>query len=130
MLIQLAVQDNLIIHQMDVKSAYLNSDIDCELYIQQPEGFVKTDINGNDLVCKLQKSLYGLKQSARNWHNVLNTFLLGLSFQQSFADPCLYTKCDGISNVILIVWVDDLLIAASNSEILQFVKNVYLTDLK
>ena len=51
MLLQLAVQNNFLIHQMDVKTAYLNADIDCEIYLEQPEGFVKTDRNGSNLVC-------------------------------------------------------------------------------
>lgn len=69
MLLQLAVQNDYLVHQMDVSTAYLNADIDCEVYLEQPEGFVKTDEYGNKLVCKLKKSLYGLKQSGRNWYN-------------------------------------------------------------
>jgi len=64
MLMQLAVQQNLIVHQMDVKTAYLNAPIDCELYIEQPPGFVKTDETGKPLVLKLKRSLYGLKKVA------------------------------------------------------------------
>ena len=55
MLMQLAVQDNLVVHQMDVKTAYLNAPIDCEIYIEQPERFEQQDKNGVKLVCKLQK---------------------------------------------------------------------------
>lgn len=72
MLLQLASQENLHIHQMDVKTAYLNADIDCDIYLEQPEGFVKTNEGGDKLVCKLKKSLYGLKQSGRNWYNLLH----------------------------------------------------------
>ena len=53
-LMQKAVQNNMLIHQMDVKTAYLNAPIDREIYIQQPEGFEKCDKNGNELVCKLK----------------------------------------------------------------------------
>ncbi len=60
-LLQLAVQEDMIVHQMDVKTAYLNAPIDCEIFMEQPEGFVKTGENGEKLVCKLKKSLYGLK---------------------------------------------------------------------
>ena len=64
-LMQLAAQHDLHLHQMDVKTAYLHAPIDCELYVQQPEGFeVKSDTD-EKLVCKLNKSLYGLKQSGR-----------------------------------------------------------------
>ena len=61
---------------MDVKSAYLNAKIDCELYIEQPMGFEKISKSGEKLVCKLNKSLYGLKQSGRNWNNLLNSILM------------------------------------------------------
>ena len=63
MLMQLAVQDNLVVHQMDVKTASLNAPIDCEIYIEQPEGFEQQDKNGLKLVCKLQKSLYESKMA-------------------------------------------------------------------
>lgn len=65
-LMQLAVQYNLIVHQMDVKTAFLNAPIDCELYVEQPNGFVVKGDNGKSPVLKLKKSLYGLKQSGRN----------------------------------------------------------------
>ena len=61
-LMQVAIQDDLILHQMDVKTAYLHAPIDCELYMEQPEGFEDKSKTGEHLVCKLNKSLYGLKQ--------------------------------------------------------------------
>ena len=54
------------LYQMDVNAAYLNAPVDCETYIKQPEGYVKEREDGNELICKLKKSLYGLKQSGRN----------------------------------------------------------------
>ena len=60
---QLAVQNNMLAHQMDVKIAYLNAPRDWETFMQQPAGFEQVDSNGETLVCKLKKSLYGLKQS-------------------------------------------------------------------
>ena len=74
MLMQLAVQNNVIAHQMSVKTAYLNAPIDCDIYMEQPKGFEKVGKNGGKLVYKLKKSLYGLKQSGRNWNNVLHSF--------------------------------------------------------
>ena len=68
-LLQHAVQDNWMIHQMDVVTAYLNAPIDCEIYIDQPEGFRESRNSGELLVYRLKKSLYGLKQSGRNWNN-------------------------------------------------------------
>ena len=70
-LLQHAMQNDLIVHQMDVKTAYLNAPIDREIYIEQPEGYRKSGNSGETLVCKLKRSLYGLKQSGRNWNNLL-----------------------------------------------------------
>ena len=103
---QIAVQNDMEIHQMDVKAAYLNAPIDCDVYVRQPEGFVKGI--QNDLVFKLKKSLYGLKQSGRNWNNTLDTFLKSEGFHRSVNDTCFYTK----NNIFLVHWVDDILIAA------------------
>ena len=89
MLMQIAVQKDLIVHQMDVKTAYLNADIDCDIFLQQPEGFVKTNSKGEILVGKLKKSLYGLKQSGRNWYKMLHEYLVNNNFVQSLSDPCL-----------------------------------------
>ena len=74
-LLQHAMQNDLIVHQMDVKTAYLNAPIDREIYIEQPEGFRKSGNSGETLVCKLKRSLYGLKQSGRNWNNLLHDYL-------------------------------------------------------
>ena len=120
------------VHQMDVKTAYLNADIDCEIYVQQPEGFIKTNKEGEKLVCKLNKSLYGLKQSGRNWNNVLDKFLIDQNFIQSRADPCLYTKFEGRPNcvTVILIWVDDLIIAASNDDVLCAIKETLKNKFK
>ena len=130
MLVQLVSQNNWLIHQMDVKTAYLNADIDCEIYVDQPEGFSKTNDKGEKLVWKLKKSLYGLKQSGRNWNNMLHKFLLQENFVQSFADPCLYTKFVNDSRIVIIIWVDDILIATDNEEKLCDVKRALCDKFK
>ena len=73
MLMQLVVDQDLCVHQMDVKSAYLNAPIDCELYVEQPEGYGIEKKGDCKLVWKLQKSLYRLKQSGRNWNSMLHS---------------------------------------------------------
>ena len=123
MLMQLSVQYDLLVHQMDVKTAYLNADIDCEIYVVQPEGFEKYSDDGQKLVCKLNKSLYGLKQSGRNWNILLHNYLFSINFKQSLVDPCVYVRNEGHLRVIIIIWVDDILIAASNEDLLSDVKN-------
>ena len=111
---QLAVQYNLTAHQMDVKSAYLHAPIDCELFVEQPQGFSTTDKDGKHLVYKLKKSLYGLKQSGRNWNSLLHTYLVSEGFKQSQADYCVYTKITDDSLTVIVIWVDDLIIASSS----------------
>ena len=65
---------------MDIETAYLNADSDKEIFMQQPEGFEKYNEQGNRLVCKLSKSLYGSKQCGRNWYLTLKGFLGVLGF--------------------------------------------------
>ena len=79
-LMQIAAQHDLILHQMDVKTAYLNAPIDCEIYMEQDEGFEIQSENGR-LVYKLNKSLYGLKQSGRNWNSLLHSYLQANKFK-------------------------------------------------
>lgn len=81
--------------------------------IRQPEGYEKKSKSGHRLVCKLQKSLYGLTQSGRNWNTLLHTYLTENGFKQNPADNCLYTREKLNGKVILIVLDDDLIIAAN-----------------
>ena len=116
---QVAVQNNLIVHQMDVKTAYLHAPIDSEIYLQQPEGFeVKSD-SGEKLVYKLKKSIYGLKQSGRNWNKLLHDHLSNNDFVQNSADYCVYKKTTPNGVIIVVIWVDDMIIAASNMTLLD-----------
>ena len=123
MLIQIAVQYDLIVHQMDVKTAYLNAPIDCEIYVEQPEGFEEKCLPHEKLVCKLNKSLYGLKQSGRNWNSLLHTFFIESGFTQSPVDACIYHKHINNMIVILLIWVDDIIVAASDDNLLCEVKD-------
>ncbi len=121
---QKAAQENLVLHQMDVETAYLHAPIDHKIYIEQPEGYEQKSEKGEKLVGKLEKSLYGLKNSGRNWNAVLHECLTKNGFTQNPADNCVYTKekCD--EKVILIVWVDDLIIAANSESVLESVKGM------
>lgn len=121
-LMQKAAQDNLILHQMDVKTAYLHAPLDYEIFIEQPEGFeVETRKN---LVYKLNKSLYGLKQSGRNWNRMFDEHLCENGFKQNAADHCVYVREGANEKVIIIIWVDDVIIAASDENALKVVKEM------
>ncbi|KAL6483448.1 hypothetical protein MHYP_G00083200 [Metynnis hypsauchen] len=125
---QKATQENLILHQMDVKTAYLHAPIDRDIYMDQPEGYEKV---GENLVCKLEKSNYGLKQSGRNWNEMLHKCLINDNFTQNPADHCVYTKeSEQAGKVIIVIWVDDLIIAANNTSSLEQVKAMFSTRFK
>jgi hypothetical protein len=130
MFIQAAVDRDMSIQQMDVKSAYLNAPIDCELYVKQPKGYQVFDKNGHELVWKLKKSLYGLKQSGRNWNNMLHQTIVQQGYIQSEADPCLYTLVEGNSRVHILVWVDDILVCSNDDEMLKSTKQMLSNSFK
>ena len=85
--------------------------------MRQPEGYAEK--NKENLVCKLQKSIYGLKQASRCWFNTMHRFLKELEYRQCSSDACLYTKQVGANFVIIVLFVDDLLIASNNEQMLQ-----------
>ena len=115
-LLAVAAAKGLNVRQLDVRSAYLNGELEEELYMEQPPGFIKQ--GQEDKVLRLKKSLYGLKQSARAWNKRVTDVLFEMNFQQSKADPCLFTRKerDGSISYIL-VYVDDLLVAGSSVKV-------------
>ena len=123
-LMQMTAQHDLFLHQMHVKTAYLNAPIDYDIYMEQAEGFEVSSGSGGRLVYKLNKSLYGLKQSGRNWNHVLNCFLLENDFVQSPVDNCVYIKHVGSGFLAMLVWVDDIIIAASNMLLMSEAKGM------
>lgn len=74
-LMQKAAQEDLILHQMDVKTSYLHAPIDFEMYMEQPEGYDLKYQTSEKMVCKLKKLVYGLKQSGQNWNKMLHDYL-------------------------------------------------------
>jgi hypothetical protein len=94
------------LHQMDVKTTFLNGKIEQEVFVEQPDGFVLH--NKGTHVCKLRKALYSLKQAPRVWYDNIDGFLKSPGFQKSDANANLYFKVRGNQPVILILYVDDL----------------------
>ncbi|GJZ55719.1 retrovirus-related pol polyprotein from transposon TNT 1-94 [Tanacetum coccineum] len=105
---------NLPIHQIDVKTAFLNGDLDEEVYMKQPEGFVFPGIENK--VCKLKKSLYGLKQAPKQWHDKFDKSILSNGFTHNSSDRCIYSKFTKDYGVILCFYVDYILIVGTNIE--------------
>nr|GEX42683.1 zinc finger, CCHC-type [Tanacetum cinerariifolium] len=109
LLLALAAIHNLVIHQLDVKTTFLNGDLEEEVYMKQHEGFV---MPGNEhKLCKLVKSLYGLKQALKQWHQKFDEAVLFNGFLLNQSDKCVYSKFDGSGKgVIICLYVDDMLI--------------------
>ncbi|GKD54462.1 zinc finger, CCHC-type containing protein [Tanacetum coccineum] len=94
---------------MDVKIAFLNSELDEEVYMNQPQGFIMPE--NKNKVCKLIKSLYGVKQAPKKWHQKFNKVVLSNDYLLNQADKCVYSKFDEYDKwVIICLYVDDMLI--------------------
>jgi len=106
----LSAQQGLFLRQIDVVGAFLNGDIDGDIYMKQPDGFT---VSGKErLVCKLSKALYGLKQAGMIWNQQLDNFLVDkLHFRRTIADPCVYFQKQDNFMAIILVHVDDIIIA-------------------
>jgi hypothetical protein len=120
--IAIAVWMKMEVEQMDVNTAFLNGDLEEEIYMKQPPGF---EVKGKEsFVCKLQKSLYGLKQSPRQWNRVMDKFLNQNGFKNCAADTCIYIKKDGKDVTMISLYVDDLLIGSTSSKMMQDTKQL------
>ena len=104
---------------MDITTAFLNGDLEETIYMKQPEGFIAE--GQEHLVCRLKKSLYGLKQSPRCWNRALDTQLKTMGSKQSASDPCIYTSTTD-DPFILAVYVDDILLAAKSKQKIDQIK--------
>lgn len=123
-----AVNDEMHIHQMDVISAYVQGELSDEIYMEQPEMFVQR--NYEDKVCKLQKPLYGLKQSGREWYRTFNNFITNSGGKRTPADPCVYVFNKGEDRVIVILYIDDLILASRNIKKIEEIKTKLKSEFK
>lgn len=127
-LMAIAAMQDLELVQLDVATAFLNGDIDEEIYITQPEGYI---IPGRETeVCKLNKSLYGIRQASRIWNLKLNSVLIAAGLRQSNADPCVYFRTDNEETVIVAIWVDDGIIAGNRMATIDKIVNTLKTSFK
>jgi len=109
------------LHQMDVKTAFLNGDLNETIFMAQPEGFA---IKGKEhMGCKLKKSIYGLKQASRQWNLKFDEVIKKFGFKENDVDSCIYVKVKGGKLVILVLYVDDILLACNDKNILHETKN-------
>eukprot|EP00253_Pinus_taeda_P032259 PITA_32259 len=120
--ISLVAQMGWEIHQMDVKTTFLNRVIEEELYIEQPEGFETHEKKSH--ICRLKKALYGLKHAPRAWYGRIDGYLQNVGFVKSDADPNLYYLAVENEPLILVLYVDDLFLTGSSRLIEHCKKNL------
>lgn len=138
LLMALAVEHDLVVHQLDVTTAFLNGDLEENIFMEIPELFPElleeiflkgkstnpsddekealrmlNEIKKGKKVCLLKKAMYGLKQAGRQWHKKLHRVLQSLGFKSTSADPCVYRSTRGKDCMIVVTYVDDMLLASS-----------------
>ncbi|GJZ05147.1 retrovirus-related pol polyprotein from transposon TNT 1-94 [Tanacetum coccineum] len=107
-----AASQNMMIFQMDVKTAFLNGELNEVVYVSQPKGFVDPDQPTH--VYRLKKALYGLKQAPRAWYDKLSRFLMSTGFSKGVVDPTLFTRKTGKHILLVQIYVDDIIFASTN----------------
>ena len=120
-ILALAASNDYEVHQMDVKTAFLNGDLDEDIYMHQPDGY-RVSGGQEQHVWKLRKSLYGLKQAGRAWNKTMDAALIELGLRPTHSDSCVYVMRNSNTVMYLLVYVDDLLLVASDSDQLASVK--------
>nr|GEZ14164.1 retrovirus-related Pol polyprotein from transposon TNT 1-94 [Tanacetum cinerariifolium] len=119
---------NMVVYQMDVKTAFLNGNFREEVYVNQPDGF--GDSNNPNHVYKLKKALYGLKQAPRAWYDMLSSFLLSQDFSKGSVDPTLFIRRNGNDLLLVQIYVDDIIFAASTLELCDLFANLVCSKFK
>ena len=126
LVLSLSALHNWEFHQIDVNSIFLQGNLQKEIFMEQPPGYVQ---NNCSLVCHLKKSLYGLKQAPRSWYAKIDSFLLDTGFSRCHFDPNVYTKKEGNHLIILVLYVDDLILTSSDPKLLTHVKSSLLSKI-
>ncbi|GJY39783.1 retrovirus-related pol polyprotein from transposon TNT 1-94 [Tanacetum coccineum] len=112
---------------MDVKTAFLNGNLREEVYVSQPDGFVDPDKPNH--VYKLKKALYGLKQAPRAWYDMLSSFLISNDFSKGSVDPTLFIRREGNDLILVQIYVDDIIFAASTPELCDLFAKIMCSNL-
>jgi hypothetical protein len=114
LILSIVAKQNLELFQMDVKTAFLNGELDEEIYIAQPVGF---EVQGHERkVCRLKRSIYGLNQSSRQWYLRFHDSITSFGFEMIEEDHCMYLKRSKRSILILSLYVDNILLARNGMD--------------
>ena len=132
LLLALSAIHGFSLHQLDISNAFLNGDLDQEIYMKLPPGYAerKGDSLPPNAVCKLQKSLYGLKQASRQWFLKFSTTLSRLGFTQTYSDHTCFLKTTASLFLCVIVYVDDIIIASNTDSEVDLLKEQLKSSLK
>nr|GEY32966.1 hypothetical protein [Tanacetum cinerariifolium] len=123
-----AAYKNMVVYQMDVKTAFLNCNLREEVYVSQPDGFMDQD-NPNH-VYKLKKALYGLKQASCAWYDMLSSFLISQDYSKGSVDPTLFIRRNDNDLLLVQIYVDDIIFAASTPELCDLFANLMCSKFK
>jgi hypothetical protein len=111
---------DLELHQMDIKTAFMNGDLLENVYMAQPKGFA---VKGKEHIgCHMRKSIYGLKQASRQWYLKFDETIRSFGFKENEEDNCIYVKFRNGKFIFLILYVDDILLASSDVSLLLEIK--------
>ena len=126
-MLSLVVHFGFELDQMDVKTAFLHGELEEIIYMEQPKGFEVQ--KGKDMVCLLKRSLYGLKQSTRQWNKRFDLFITSHGFKRSYFDTCLYYKGVEIQEVeYLLLYVDDMLLISKTRTKIREMKKILMSE--
>ncbi|GKV24984.1 hypothetical protein SLEP1_g34508 [Rubroshorea leprosula] len=129
LIVGLVAQNQWKIHQMDVKSAFLNGPLEEEVYVKQPPGFMKQ--GSEDKVYRLKKALYGLKQAPRAWNKCVDSFFLQAGFEKCPSEHALYVKINNFGDILLLcLYVDDLIFISNNPTMIEDFKKSMMGELE
>ena len=101
---------------MDVKTTFLNGDLVENVYMSQPISF--EEVGKKQIVCKLKKSIYGLKKTSRQWYLKFDEVVTANGFKENIVDQCIYMKVSGSKYIFLVLYVDDSLLATNDTDLL------------
>jgi len=120
-ILAIACHQDFEIEQMDVVTTFLNADVELDIYMEQPQGFVVLSPSGDRLICHLRKVLYGIRKAPRAWNALLTSWLISRGFKQSLVDPGVFTIYYESLLYILAVYVDDsILVGKAGKFIYRF----------
>ena len=126
-MLALAAQMETPVYQLDVKSAFLNGELEEEVYVEQPLGYL---LKGKEnKVFRLKKALYGLKQAPRAWNSKINSYFIRKGFQRSPSESSLYVKSEGMQNILIVyLYVDDLIYTGTNQQMVEEFKSAMMKE--